>query len=272
MINWSNSDKKILDLIKKECSQILDLYKNHKKYLYRGVKNFNLITGKIYPKEDRKPLDIDKSFHDFLVMIFDRLNLGVNRNNCLFCTTDMWFASSFGNVFVVFPKNDFKYVWSEKIFDLYTDIDGICNNITRNNDNIIYLKDNMERIRIFEIKKIYLDIFYEEILKILHEEYKDISVIDKDRRTNKIHDIIINNKNIFNFSNSSFKNLLNLYCLPYHKSEFLHDIFFKEFKKLYKNTEIEKCLYSGHEIMLRAEYFYLVKFKNFLDVKNFLFN
>lgn len=76
-------------------------------------------------RKDRRPTNSgDKEFE--MQNTFFKGKFGVNaRAEALFCFPDTGAgrssASSYGNVFVIFPIGDFKYLWSPKVRDLFVD-------------------------------------------------------------------------------------------------------------------------------------------------------
>ena len=110
----------IFSYIEKNCSESVAATKKSKKLLYRGFGlgngNKKIFVG--YPRAKRKPKDSSPTSQ----VNFDKL-LSLNgftalRSNSLFCTTNESFATSFGNTFVVFPKDGFDFTWSPKFRDV----------------------------------------------------------------------------------------------------------------------------------------------------------
>ena len=65
-----NTDKKIINYIRTNCSEMVDAYKATGKMLYRGLNGVkpNFVMATIRP--DRKPLQMGEYAHDFLNKVF----------------------------------------------------------------------------------------------------------------------------------------------------------------------------------------------------------
>lgn len=104
-----------INKIKNECSDIINLYNTHSKFLYRGES----IARKYGPKSiyaasirtDRKPVEMDEEYHNEINDSLQRLGLTAHRGNSIFCTRNVSDARTWGRTCVIFPKNGFKYTW-----------------------------------------------------------------------------------------------------------------------------------------------------------------
>ncbi len=129
-----NEDTDIdFNTVLKECSEIIDIYNDVGKVLYRGSKSHSASSIiKVYPRNDRRPLDmpiyISNALDDEFYQMFD----WKPRSEGVFCTSDYNVASSYSNnydrmAYVFFPKNGFKFLWSTDFEDLFSDVFD-CNN------------------------------------------------------------------------------------------------------------------------------------------------
>jgi predicted kinase len=107
----------IIETIKEECSDFFQQLGDG--LLYRGVPGGDDdFLYQEYPT-NRKPTASSEEFHNFLNKVFKAKGFKTNRSNSVFCTGDWTEAASYGNVYVVFPKNGFNFLWSPKITDAY---------------------------------------------------------------------------------------------------------------------------------------------------------
>lgn len=258
----------IIHEIKENCSQILQIYKKNKKFLYRGIKSTSDKIIKIKPKENRKPLDMEENIHNFLVEVFKNLHPEVNRNNSLFLTSLKWSASHYGMVYIMFPKNEFKYLWSEEIEDLFEYIDYYFENLCKENDNIIILEDkNTLNDYVFEIKEEYLQEVKKYMIDEIKEKTKITNNINKDM---KIFELIKANNHILNMNNDIIKQFIKKgIFIQLNDSKKIKETTIKKFRKLYKNNDIEKALFSESEIIMKSEFFYGIK-NSCTDIINLL--
>lgn len=111
-----------INLIKSECSVVLESCIKNKKFLYRGYrKNIGLNAFKGKPREDRKPKDTGKKIHALIDELFLLAGIKATRSNSIFCSSDYSTAESYGEVYIIFPKNGFDFSWSTEHSDFYSD-------------------------------------------------------------------------------------------------------------------------------------------------------
>lgn len=104
--------KNSLEEVSALCSEFLKVYKKVGP-MYHGFKSApsNVFVGRPHP--DRKPLTLS---YDEQYVIDKRLSSAgfvALRGNSLFCTGDAMQASFYGLVYQIFPKNGFRYTWSD---------------------------------------------------------------------------------------------------------------------------------------------------------------
>lgn len=114
----------VVDFILDNCKPWLQ--KNPKLIpLYRGAKGKNT-DGSLYPavvvpvRTDRKPLDTDVYYHDFVNDYFKKIGSPVTRGNSVFASGNITYASHYGTVYLMFPIGEFDFMWSPEIDD-FTD-------------------------------------------------------------------------------------------------------------------------------------------------------
>lgn len=117
-----------LELIKKQCSQIIKEYDRAGRVLFRGTNSTRLKdideTGnifKVYPREDRRPKDTPLFMQEKLDDLFFKVFKWKPRSQGVFAVANYGIAHSYGNAYAFFPVNGYKYVWSMRIDDLYGD-------------------------------------------------------------------------------------------------------------------------------------------------------
>jgi hypothetical protein len=125
-LNESMLKQKIAGVIKKDCSDIIKVYKKLNMVLYRGsdnqYKNFQFIV----PRTDRKPRSTKIVLSNALDEAFYGLFGWRPRSEGVFATGNMIDAGFYGkHSYIVFPKNNFKFIWSPFIEDLYASIQNI---------------------------------------------------------------------------------------------------------------------------------------------------
>lgn len=116
--------KKLLgvsNFIKKNCSEILEIYKETNKLLYRG---FNDKMPPIFignPRRDRWTKDTPQMYQTAIDNKLRDEGFKALRNNSIFCTSKVTRAMQYGIVYTIFPTNGFNYTWSSSIYDMYAE-------------------------------------------------------------------------------------------------------------------------------------------------------
>ena len=113
----------ILGDIRKNCSKILNLYKQANRVFYRGVEEMGEQPLKFHPKENRYT-EKEPSIHYLLIdKWLESHGFKALRRNSSFMTGDVGFAADFGDPAVCFPYDGGNYTWSTEIRD-YVDFSG----------------------------------------------------------------------------------------------------------------------------------------------------
>lgn len=131
--NYTNTFEKIKEILTKECSEILSIYKRSKKVFYRGTKHEVKSIQEFIPKNDRKPKDTPIKLSNYLDEFFNK-NFGWKaRSEGIFATPNEMQAQEYTKLIslntslppdIFFPVNGFKFIWSKEIKDLFADIDN----------------------------------------------------------------------------------------------------------------------------------------------------
>jgi len=117
-----------LKVLEKDCSQFI---KETGGFLFRGT---NRKLGEPYKKmkarKDRKPLDTSTVGHELADKLFKKKFGWKVRSEGVFTTNRTTMARGYGvNVYMFFPVNGYKYVWSEDVVDFFiTYVDAKNNN------------------------------------------------------------------------------------------------------------------------------------------------
>lgn len=112
------------NVLLKECSQFIKATKKmSQKYLYRGMKE-GFDFKKFVPYKDRKPRDTNEILHKQLDKAFNEIYGWKVRSQGVFTTGSIWEAKKYGDAFLFFPANRYKYIWSPEIDDLTEYVDS----------------------------------------------------------------------------------------------------------------------------------------------------
>lgn len=256
---------KLFKILYPNISQILKIYKDNNKFFYRGISSSENIF--IYkPRKNRKPKDTSMEGHNFFNKILNSYtNNKVNRSNATFATSNFYEADKYGNVFIIFPFNNFDYLFSNKIKDLYDfykkSKETIYNkkifnkkyalSFFRNGEIIIRIMKNNEDVNVlFEEMKTYYRIYHKKILS----KYKFDEANTKEKKIEKI--LYILRHEILGEKHENFiQNLLKKYTINIFDDKTYIDAFKKTVDKYYKfNTNIEEALKTKTEVMFRTDY------------------
>lgn len=109
------------DQIRAECTEILGWISPRMRFLYRGTKAHTESWYQSQTRPGRSPVDTDPRIQNFIDYKFSAVGLTALRHNSLFATPSYQAAKKYGNVYMIFPKDDFAWTGSTKIKDLYVD-------------------------------------------------------------------------------------------------------------------------------------------------------
>jgi hypothetical protein len=119
-----NTDNINFDIIKKECSDIINVYNDTESMLYRGFySSMSMPFYKKIPRTDRYPKDMASIYSNNLDAAFYNKFHWKPRSEGVFVSgrkTDARSYSKDNEVFCFFPCNGYKFLWSNVINDLYT--------------------------------------------------------------------------------------------------------------------------------------------------------
>lgn len=116
-LHLSGKDKRIIE---KECSQILNVYKQANTFLFRGMHSKDDFIKKT-PRTDRIPKDMDNDNHEEIDEYFKKHFGWGGRSEGVFCSSRFSTAGGYGDsVYIIFPSNGFKFLWSDEVEDLYS--------------------------------------------------------------------------------------------------------------------------------------------------------
>lgn len=124
-LKQQNSDadlERFLAGIKKNCSEILDLYKSNGRVFYSGFKNAANETA-IYGKPPEQPAVPDsyrQRYFDELSTLIEMHDLA-SFDHSVLATTDSYDAAQDGRTaYMIFPRNGFKFFYAKNLEQFYT--------------------------------------------------------------------------------------------------------------------------------------------------------
>ncbi len=114
--------KKIANILQRDCAKFIDEIQGSGSFVFRGTdKEVNSLIQSFGVRTDREPKAVSKRNS----VLFDDLmekKFGIRpRSEGVFGTSDEGVATSYGRPYMLFPIGNYKYVWSDEIFDLYGD-------------------------------------------------------------------------------------------------------------------------------------------------------
>ena len=113
----------LVQTIQKECSQALKAFKATGKILFRGVKkgksNAPAYVGRSW--SERNVLNSTEEGQKVFDYALQKLVISALRSNSIFTTSDSDQASSYGNLYIIIPKNGFQFSWAVQEPDMVID-------------------------------------------------------------------------------------------------------------------------------------------------------
>lgn len=116
--------------IQAECKPFLKDIRNAAGSLFRDdTKNRNKPIWKKVTRTDRAPLDTPQDIHDELDLWFQDEFGWRARSEGLFCWPLKFTSQWTVNKWLVFPAGKYKYIWSDKVDDLWATLGGYGSNL-----------------------------------------------------------------------------------------------------------------------------------------------
>ena len=235
LIESSNpSVEEVLQMIYTDCmpfvKDVSNLYIGEN-LLYSGRKGFDSVIKKSV-RTDRKPKDSLPSVHKVFDELFYKKFGLKGRSSALFCTGDYNEAAGYGNtVYIIFPIDKYKILWSYRIFDMYNSPDV----------NSIYLqygyslKDNIE-------------ISHSDKLKddLMHDIISTYTTKDLSRAIKSKHEIMLFCKEYYGFKNSYYNFQISSYIYRYGTKFPTKERFKEWYDEFYK----EDCKFANNSIQI----------------------
>ena len=117
--NPDESESHIRAYLERDCKPFLKAVGKYP--LYRGMP-VNEDMMDLIPRKNRTPRDMKRDYHQTLDILFKKKFGWKPRSSGIFCTGSQHTASQYGRIYSVWPKGQFKFIWSPKITDLYMHI------------------------------------------------------------------------------------------------------------------------------------------------------
>lgn len=189
--------KQLADIIETNCSQMLSAYQKTRVVLLRGIRYAYEDTVIANIRPDRKPMEMAPESHEKLHDAYLAAGLTATRTNSIFCTTNIDFARSWGEVYIIFVKNG----WSGTVFKKYPKDYSYYKVSAIANDDEISVKPMARKIK--ELGPVVVT--PQNLPIILNKKYEDILItgssyigirVYSDMAKNLMHHLQIFPKNI----------------------------------------------------------------------------
>jgi hypothetical protein len=109
----------VREILSKQCSEIYNFYKLKGEFFFRGAKRNNDAFLLETPYQNRAPKDTPQDVSKLLDDAFERKFGWRPRSQGVFGVSNFDTARLYGQVYILFPVDGFKYVYSATIKDLY---------------------------------------------------------------------------------------------------------------------------------------------------------
>jgi hypothetical protein len=97
-----------------ECSQIIQEYKTAGSVLFRGIRDKPVVC-ELSIRKDRRPIEMEDHNAELLVATYETFDIAAHRQNSIFTTPMINIADDWGDVYIVFPKNGYKFSYFTEI-------------------------------------------------------------------------------------------------------------------------------------------------------------
>ena len=245
-INYLNEEfdgSKIFEILNNDCSEFLKDFKPNIK-LFRGMKEFEPFFKNIVIK-NRNPMDTSKILHDVYDKIFYKKFNKKLRSESVFCSPNINVAESYGPLYVIFPKGNYKMYSSKYIKDLYITINQPLYNSCIQNVHEKVDRDFVDMILYFKYISGKIHIIAQDFLSI-NEKFNLVEISEKDKSSDNLYDII--------------RSYLVNHIIPNK------DRWEKHLGNLYKEIYYKDLKGWDNEVMLICDEYYALKYEKFYDV------
>jgi len=162
----------IADKLVKNCEKsFLKEVVRSNNFLYRGTYNSIDVIEVFTPRKDRRPTDTGKEAQKVLDQIFFDEFGWHPRSQGVFVSGDALEASGYGSYsYLFFPIGKYKFIWSKKYKDLYTDY-------SKNYLGTLYIDDDL--IKSYFDKDLYSAIKSENEIMFGVSKYYLVNIVDR---------------------------------------------------------------------------------------------
>ncbi len=237
---------KLFKGIDKNCSIIMNAYRNTGNFLFRGIKSSDeVLYGK--PFDERRAKDSNKKLSDILNNALASQGFDARRDNTSFTSGDDSQAGNYGTVYIFIPRDGFTFHYSKKIRDLVLDPGKL--NLLIDNELAKTLQQaiqaDWEHVKQYFPHryggdKLFMDYEYERDLQGLQSAVQHGQLPQEFAKYKTLDDLISDEKVIQQFD--------------------------------YDQTDLEGAINSKHEVMVRGAYYALrrdefeSKFRKYLEL------
>lgn len=111
----------VMDILRRDCGPYIK-EKALGENLWRGMKKDIGDFTKITPRKNRRPKDMPWELHEALDNAFKEEFGWKARSEAVFCSSSLYDAGFYGDIYIIYPIGKIKYVYSPVIPDIYTDM------------------------------------------------------------------------------------------------------------------------------------------------------
>ena len=151
LLNYLTEEVDVQSLLKN--NRIVDLYKKHNMFFYRGKKSSSIISEyQVFDRrKDRRPMDMPPHLHKDFDIEFQKKFSWKPRSEGVFAIAASYIAMLYGTPYVFIPIEPFRYIYSHSITDLYREIKSETYYITYEESLILkspklYSKEEYQKI------------------------------------------------------------------------------------------------------------------------------
>ncbi len=121
LLNFLTEEKDIFTILKD--NSLFKLYlSNSNNYIYRGVNHSIETFSKYKRRKDRTPKDMPIEYHKLFDRLFNKKFGWKARSAGVFATSKINATRTYGTPYIFVPEEPFKFIFSPKVADLYSEV------------------------------------------------------------------------------------------------------------------------------------------------------
>lgn len=111
-----------VNMVLRDCTQAVDAFRKSNRLLYRGMHDTPGSVFRGMSRDDRSPTDSSNKDQEIVDNVLKLAGFSALRGNSIFCSGSINQAASYGDAYIIIPKDGFQFTWSSKHQDFYSSV------------------------------------------------------------------------------------------------------------------------------------------------------